>query len=171
MNPVISASGPRPGLVALGSSPIRISRHAIDRYRERVDRTAERRVAFQALAAMLASGSVRTTPRWWTTCGLEPGTRLVYSAVNADVCLIVKDGTFREPPPPSVPDALGHLCLERGDRRGEAAVAQPRAPADATPWRCPLDRPRARGPGRLIGGPTRTPSAAPRREAREGSDA
>ena len=93
MNQVISASGPTPGLVALGSSPIRISGHAIDRYRERVDPTADRCVAFQAIAAMLASGTVRTTPRWWTTCRLETGTRLVYSAVNADVCLIIKEGT------------------------------------------------------------------------------
>ncbi len=93
MNQVNLVSGPTPGIVALGNSPIRISRHAIDRYLGRVDRTADRSMAFQAIAAMLASGTVRTTPRWWMTCRLAPGTRLVYSAVNPDVCLIVNEGT------------------------------------------------------------------------------
>lgn len=93
MNQLNSASGPTSGLVALGNSPIRISRHAIDRYFGRVDPTADRSMALQAIAAMLTSGTVRMTPRWWTTCRLAPGTRLVYAAVNPDVCLVVKDGT------------------------------------------------------------------------------
>jgi len=93
MNPVSTLSRPSVRLVALGGSSIRISRHAIDRYRERVDRIADRSVAFRAIAVMLASGTVRATPRWWTTCRLEPGTRLVYSAMNPDVCLIIKAGT------------------------------------------------------------------------------
>jgi len=91
MNPASPGSSPTTGQVALGGSPIRISRHAIDHYSERVDRTAGRSVAGLAIADMLAAGTVRTTPRWWTTCRLEPGIRLVYSAVNPDVCLIIKD--------------------------------------------------------------------------------
>lgn len=93
MNQVSRVNTPTAGLVALGNSPIRISSHAVDRYCERVDPTADRRTAFQALAAILGSATVRTTPRWWTTCRLEPGTRLVYSAVNPDVCLIIKGTT------------------------------------------------------------------------------
>lgn len=93
MNRVSLVSNTTGGLVALGNNPIRISSHAIARYSERVDRSAARTAAFQAIAEMLAAGTVRTTPRWWTTCRLEPGTRLVYSAVNPDVCLIVKNDT------------------------------------------------------------------------------
>jgi hypothetical protein len=93
MNPTGPSSSPTTGQVALGDSHIRISRHAINRYSERVDCTADRSVAFQAIAAALAAGTVRTTPRWWTTCRLAPGTRLVYSAVSPDLCLIIKNGT------------------------------------------------------------------------------
>jgi hypothetical protein len=93
MNRINSGTHHTVAHTTLGNSPVRISSHAIDRYRDRVDLKADRRSAFAAIGAMLAAGTVRTTPHWWTTCRLEPDTRLVYSAVNPDVCLIIKNGT------------------------------------------------------------------------------
>lgn len=93
MNRINSGTNHTVAHVTLGNSPVRISNHAIDRYRDRVDLKSDRRAAFAAVGAILAAGTVRTTPRWWTTSRLEPGTRLVYSAVNSDVCLILKNDT------------------------------------------------------------------------------
>jgi hypothetical protein len=71
---------------------IHITNHAVDRYHERVDPSATPSIAFWAIRDMLATGVVRTKPRAWTTCRLEPGQRLVYSALCADACLVITEG-------------------------------------------------------------------------------
>ncbi|MDQ6747285.1 MAG: hypothetical protein M3010_04155 [Candidatus Dormibacteraeota bacterium] len=85
-SPTINNSVP-----TLAGHPIRITNHALDRFQERMSPGATRQQAFYAMRELLAYGMVRTTPRWWTTGRIEAGTRYVYSDLDADVCLIVKE--------------------------------------------------------------------------------
>ena len=76
----------------LGRQPVRISSHALDRFAERVAKGMSRRDAHGRVSAMLATGTVRATPRWWTTCPPAPAQRFVYSALEPDACLVLRDG-------------------------------------------------------------------------------
>jgi hypothetical protein len=75
----------------LGQRPLRITAHAIARYQQRVDSRASGAAAVEAIAAMVAAGCVRANPRRWTDVALVPGTKLVYSAIQPDACLVVRD--------------------------------------------------------------------------------
>ena len=67
----------------------RVSRHAVERYIERVDPRLDARQAAEAIREIWRSGRARPRPRWWSSrMGERPGTRYVYSAADADVCLI-----------------------------------------------------------------------------------
>jgi hypothetical protein len=72
----------------------RITRHAVDRYIDRVNSSASPDEARWCIARILAQGQVRPTPRHWMRAGvrLTPGLRFVYWAGQADVCLLVLDG-------------------------------------------------------------------------------
>lgn len=78
---------------ALNAQLVRISKHAVQRYQERVDPAAPAGVAAGAIRQILSTGSARTQPRHWTTCRVEPGMRFVYAANRADVCLVLRDST------------------------------------------------------------------------------
>lgn len=70
-----------------------ISRHAVIRYMERVDRSADFRRAADAIGEIQRSARVRPRARWWTSRRAEqPGTRYLYSARHGGVCLVVNDG-------------------------------------------------------------------------------
>ena len=84
-SPTIASSVP-----TLGSQPMRITAHAIERYQERVQPGVSAQNAFFAIRQVLAYGTVRTSPRWWTNCRLAPGQRLVYSAISPDACLLIE---------------------------------------------------------------------------------
>lgn len=69
-----------------------ISRHAIERYRQRVE-PASQRIIVERLARIIETATVRARPRhWMRVAATAPGTRYLYSAEFADVCLVVADG-------------------------------------------------------------------------------
>ena len=66
----------------------RITQHAIRRFIERVDRSATPGDALRRIAEMATNGRVRPKPRSWTNCRPGPGTVFIYSAREADTCLV-----------------------------------------------------------------------------------
>lgn len=76
----------------MAPTPI-ITRHAIERYRQRVDPRASSREAAVAISRILDTATARSRPRRWSrTIGQAPGTRYLYSAQQPDVCFVVADG-------------------------------------------------------------------------------
>jgi len=65
--------------------------HAIERYLERVDRSAGPRLAAEALIAIAACGHRRGYPRHWMQgTAAQPGTSFVYAASAPGVCLVMR---------------------------------------------------------------------------------
>ena len=106
---------------------VRLTRHAVARYIERVDPRATAAQATEALVALVAGGRVRATPRhWMRQTQSEDGTRYLYHAETPGVCILVRGGSAitvltRELIRGS--DNRGryeqHQHRERRDRRGE----------------------------------------------------
>jgi hypothetical protein len=71
----------------------RISRHAIDRYRQRVAAVAPA-VAARRLAELAADSTRRPTPRRWTEVAPGPGVLFLYPHADSDVCLVMKGNTI-----------------------------------------------------------------------------
>ncbi|MEA2646592.1 MAG: hypothetical protein QOE92_1675 [Chloroflexota bacterium] len=65
-----------------------ITRHAVQRYIERVDRSATPATASRHLADLVTGGRVRPKPRSWTVVDPAPGKVFIYSASEPDVCLV-----------------------------------------------------------------------------------
>lgn len=101
-----------------------ISRHAVERWQERVERGRGTPDARGALREFLARGRVRPTPRHWTTAMPEPGLCFVYWASRPGVCALVRQNTV-------VTILTRDLC--RGRRK---------APPDLIPLTAPPRRPR-----------------------------
>jgi hypothetical protein len=73
-------------------SPV-ITRHAIERYQQRVDAGVNAREAALAISRILDSAAVCSRPRRWSrVIGQAPGTRYLYSASQPGVCLVVAGG-------------------------------------------------------------------------------
>ena len=68
-----------------------ISRHAVDRWSERVGVGLGARAGAE-LQRFLATGRRRPRPRHWTRAEAGPGTVFVYSAERPDVCVVVREG-------------------------------------------------------------------------------
>ena len=85
----------------------RLSRHALERWSERVgcEPTA---LPASDLNRFLLTGRRRPRPRHWTRTYAEPGTVFVYSADRPGVCVVVRDG-------------IAVTVLTRGLFRGAAA--------------------------------------------------
>jgi hypothetical protein len=66
----------------------KITQHAIQRFIERIDRSATPARAWQRIAEMAAAGTVRPKPRWWTDCRSAPGTVFIYWADQPSACLV-----------------------------------------------------------------------------------
>jgi len=66
----------------------RITNHAIQRFIERVDRSASPVEAASRIRAMLDHGKTRPTARRWTGSRPTPGTMFVYSADEPQACLL-----------------------------------------------------------------------------------
>ncbi|MEA2682270.1 MAG: hypothetical protein QOK05_598 [Chloroflexota bacterium] len=66
----------------------RITSHAIQRFIERVDRSASPVEAASRIRAMLDHGRTRPTARRWTGSRPTPGTMFVYSADEPQACLL-----------------------------------------------------------------------------------
>lgn len=71
----------------------RISRHAVDRYIQRVDSVTPMEAA-QRLARLAARATCRPTPRHWMEVASAPGTRFLYPTEDSDVCLVLKGDTI-----------------------------------------------------------------------------
>jgi hypothetical protein len=71
--------------------PIRVSGHAIQRYRERVAPGASVDDAALTITAIVATGTRRPKPRrWCRPIPARAATRYVYSAAFPGVCVVVK---------------------------------------------------------------------------------
>lgn len=73
--------------------PLHVTCHAINRFRDRVDRTATRTEAVNAVRRIGGSARICSRPRKW--CRLagvtpQPGSRYLYSAVYPGICLVVR---------------------------------------------------------------------------------
>lgn len=73
--------------------PPRISQHAIDRYRQRVE-PVDAATAADRLADMAAASTRRPTPRQWTEVAPTPGVLFLYPHGSSDVCLVMKNNTI-----------------------------------------------------------------------------
>lgn len=70
-----------------------ITRHAIERYQQRVDAGVTAREAAISISRILDSAAVCSRPRRWSrVIGQAPGTRYLYSASRPGVCLVVAGG-------------------------------------------------------------------------------
>src|SRR5947207_1066735 len=76
---------------------LRISRHATDRFRERVDPTLSARQAEAAIVDLARRGKRRPRPRHWLGPAhqIAPGTQYVYAADYPDICLIVSGSVVK----------------------------------------------------------------------------
>lgn len=71
----------------------RITSHAIQRYIERVDHSANPTVAFHRLVDLAGHGRVRPNPRAWTSADPAAGKVFIYPAADPDVCLVATRDT------------------------------------------------------------------------------
>lgn len=71
----------------------RITAHAIQRWRQRVDPDASWLATHLAIRKLLNSGRARPTARHWMRRPSAPGTRYVYSASYPGICVIVTGAT------------------------------------------------------------------------------
>lgn len=70
----------------------RISRHAVERYRQRVADVPPAEAA-RRLADLAVDSTRRPTPRRWTAVAPAPGVLFLYPHADSDVCLVVKGDT------------------------------------------------------------------------------
>ena len=71
----------------------RISQHAIDRYRQRVDAVVPAEAA-RRLGDLAQDSTRRLTPRRWTQAAPSPGVLFLYPHADSDVCLVMKGSTI-----------------------------------------------------------------------------
>jgi hypothetical protein len=70
-----------------------ITKHAIERYAERVESGLTQRDIVGRLVDIIDTATVRSTPRrWMRAAATAAGTRYLYSAQHPDVCLVVAGG-------------------------------------------------------------------------------
>ena len=70
-----------------------VTRHAIERFRDRVDRSATRTEAVNAVRRIAGSARTCSRPRKWcrlARVGTQPGSQYLYSAVYPGICLVVR---------------------------------------------------------------------------------
>lgn len=72
---------------------VRPSRHAIDRYRERVE-AVEPTEAGRRLVDLASDATRRSRPRHWTLIEVTPGTTLAYPHAAPDLCLVIIEDTI-----------------------------------------------------------------------------
>lgn len=71
---------------------LRISQHAIDRYRQRVADVSVTEAA-RRLAELAPDSTGRPRPRRWTNVAPGPGILFLYPHTDSDICLVVKGNT------------------------------------------------------------------------------
>ena len=73
--------------------PLLVTRHAIDRYRDRVEPSVTPEQAFHVIHQIICSARACPRPRRWCRLvglGMRPGCRYLYSAEFPGVCLVVR---------------------------------------------------------------------------------
>jgi len=68
---------------------VRLSRHAVERWSERVG-TSPATIPASALEHFVSHGRRRPRPRHWTTTRAEPGTTFVYLADQPGICVVLR---------------------------------------------------------------------------------
>jgi hypothetical protein len=102
------------------ASEIRVSSHALRRWRERVDSAVSLGEARLALHLFVRRARSRPTPRrWMADAKLTPGLRFLYSDERPGVCVLVLEGT-------AVTVVTKELCRPAAKRRREARKCQGR---------------------------------------------
>lgn len=92
-----------------------LSRHAVDRYAERVLAGQGGRARAQVeLLDLVASGKLRPRPRHWTHARALPGRQFVYSAFRPGVVAVIEFGVVVT----VMTRDLGRGCGGGGRRRG-----------------------------------------------------
>jgi hypothetical protein len=95
-----------------------ITRHAIERYQQRVDPHASVREAAVALSRIMDKAAVCSRPRRWSrVIAQAPGTRYLYSADRPGVCLVVAGGAVVTVHSRVVCAAWRHLVQAEGQYR------------------------------------------------------
>ena len=76
------------------SSAPHISRHAIERYQQRVDPSASYLEAQLALTRFVTLGRHRPVPRWWMRGHVrtDPGVRFCYLSASPHLCAVLVEG-------------------------------------------------------------------------------
>ena len=93
-----------------------ITDHAVQRYRERVERVP-RWLALRRIRAMIRTASWTSRPRSWMAVVLHSGTVYGYGAARPDVCLLVRDA--------AVVTVLSRRFLATGGAPTEPLLAVP----------------------------------------------
>ena len=74
---------------------LHITKHALDRYAQRVDGAATTTTARRVIEEVAQTGRARPVPRrWMRTVRPAPGLAFIYSATHPGICLAVKDRTI-----------------------------------------------------------------------------
>jgi len=114
------------------STSLTITRHAIERWQERVDRTASANEARLCLIQLISLGRVRPNPRHWTAVDPTPGTSFVYWARRPNVCAVLFNDAV-------VTVLTRALC--------RASAQRPRSPGDTPRLRLVTEEPSWRWDG------------------------
>src|SRR5690606_13596456 len=115
-----------------------VTRHAIERYQQRVSDVAPAEAA-RRLAELAADSTRRPTPRWWTNVPPGPGVLFLYHRANSGICLLMKA-------PEAIEDAdvwpilgemlsgdeLGAWLVDRIMKSNKRSVGYPRLPYSST---------------------------------------
>lgn len=115
---------------------VRVTKHARERYIERVDRRAGHDQAEAVIRKIALGGRARATPRhWMRMVDPSPGARFIYCADHPHVCLMVRDHSvvtvFSKP----VCRRWARLAGPQGGRgRGGSGEARGRRRAEPTPF-------------------------------------
>jgi hypothetical protein len=121
-----------------GTVRVTVSHHAIQRYRERVDRSASRREAELALGQIVARGRTRPLPRHWLRGHVAPAPGLLFLtwSQRPDVCLLVRCGGVVTVVTRAMCKAEGkrHLAVVRSSRCAESRCRAIRRAEEAWRW-------------------------------------
>lgn len=89
---VLDLELPAPELAhAIDTGALVVSTHAVQRYRERVERVP-RWLATRRLQSLAGTAAWRARPLPWMQIVIRPGVIYGYSAMRPDVCLLVRGG-------------------------------------------------------------------------------
>lgn len=121
--------------MAAPSLSLRISRHAVDRWRERVDTDCRAEQAREAVTRFVRGGRSRPTPRGWMK-GVRPapGLRFIYSANRPGVCVLAWGGTALTVLTRSLCGPGRRPCSVAGRGGKPRGLAQPSRRRDAAGW-------------------------------------